>query len=448
MANKKTLLICPKPFNDESLAGYILRLTERNFYEKISHIYIMSDLWETVKGRSSNGNLLSPLKVNMNNLCELINCSIDNIQKLSFATSNVDYTYPFQFNNQPIHREAIHTTKTKICPNCLAEEAYHRKAWDLVPVTVCIKHKKILVDHCNSCKKEISWSRTKILECSCGQLLTEIPTRRVSIPETLISSLFYNKAPKRLSLSNGNPLINLGFFDLYEVLVFFSWFLKKSSNWKLRNKYIGKSLNNEEVHRLFSEVSVIFKKWPINFLKLLDNIHESSLKVEGDTSIENHFGYFYTSIYRHLNRTNTRFILEEFDDYLAKNWDGGYIAVLKSSSSKNLNKKYISAKEVYEIYGISADIVKDYINKGVFRGVIKKRGQATLILVEKESVERHKEKMENTISTQETSEILDIYDRSVHILQRYKCIEAFRGPQLDGYPHWRFSKESGSATLS
>ncbi|MEH7355288.1 TniQ family protein [Neobacillus drentensis] len=442
MCESQSLLKTPKPFEDESLAGYVLRLTEGNFYEKVSYIYLSSDLWEIVRRRSKNGNLLNPLNDNMEKLSEIINCSIKDLAELTFASHDVKSPF-FQYRKEPIPRQAIHTTKTKICPKCLAETAYHRKAWDLVPVTACIKHRIILIDRCPKCAKEISWSRTKVLECSCGQLFSEIPSKNITISESPISILFSKSNTKYLRQIQKNPLINLSLFDLFEVIVFFSWFISKNEKWKLRNKYIGKSLSNQEIHQLFSSVYKIFDDWPNNFIKFLDNIQESSLKQKDDSSIENHFGYFYTALYKHLdNKKNTKFLTVEFDEYLAKRWDGGYIATLRKSSSKNLNKKFIAASEVWKLYGIPAEAVKKYVSKGVFKGVIKKRGNATLILVEKESVEKYKQKIDDTFSTKETSEILGVYDRNVHELQKYGCIIAIRGPKIDGYPNWRFSKDS------
>lgn len=439
--NSQSLLITPKPFGDESLSGYILRLTEENFYEKVSHIYLLSNLWETVVGRSKNGNLLNPLNDNLEKLSELINCSLDDLGKLTFSSNDAISPF-FQYRNEPIPRQAIHTTKTKICPKCLAETAYHRKTWDLVPVTACIKHEIILIDRCPKCRKELSWSRTKVLECSCGQLLSDIPSKDATILESSISNLFGKSNGKYLSQIQKNPLINLNLFDLFEVLVFFSWFLSKNGKWKLRNKYIGKSLSNQEIHQLFSSVYKIFNDWPNNFIEFLDNIQESGLKQKNDSSIENHFGYFYTALYKHLDNIKTKFIINEFDEYLAKNWDGGYIAILKKSSSNSLDKKYLAAREVWELYGISPDTVKKYVNNGVFKGVIKKRGNATLILVEKESVEKYKQKIEDTFSTKEASKILGVFDRNVYDLKKYGCIDALRGPKIDGYPHWRYSRES------
>lgn len=43
MNKGKALLMIPKPY-DESLAGFLLRLTEENFYEKANEIYILEDV--------------------------------------------------------------------------------------------------------------------------------------------------------------------------------------------------------------------------------------------------------------------------------------------------------------------------------------------------------------------------------------------------------------------
>ncbi|NHM29931.1 TniQ family protein [Neobacillus terrae] len=441
MSKCRSLLMTPKPFDDESLAGYILRLTEANFYEKISDIYLLSNLWEILKGRSKNGNLLNPLNDNMQKLSELINCSLDDLVELTFASNDTNSPF-FQYRNQPIPRQAIHTTKTKICPKCLAETAYYRKAWDLVPVSACLKHQTILIDRCPKCGMELSWSRSKVLECLCGQLLSEIPSKDITIMESPISILFSKSSKKYLGQMHQNPLINLNLFDLFEVLVFFSWFLSKNEKWKLRNKYIGKSLSNQEIHQLFSNVYKIFSNWPINFIKFVDDIQESALKLEDDSSIENSFGYFYTALYKHLDTENTKFIIDEFDEYLANRWDGGYIAILRKASSKSLNKKYLSASDVWKLYGIPVETVKKYVNKGIFKGFIKKRGNTSLILVEKISVEKYKQRIEDTFSTKETSKFLDVFDRRLHELRKYEFIKAIRGPKIDGYHSYRYSKES------
>ena len=87
MSEGQSLMKIPKPYGDESLAGYVLRLTEANFYEKVSYIYLMADLWEIVIKRSKNGNLLNPFNDNMKKLSELINCSIKDLADLTFASN-------------------------------------------------------------------------------------------------------------------------------------------------------------------------------------------------------------------------------------------------------------------------------------------------------------------------------------------------------------------------
>jgi TniQ len=117
LAENQTLLIAPKPYPDESFSGYILRLTELNFYEELSHIYLLSGLWLSVQRRSKNGNLIDPFKDDLSLLSNLTNCTINELIKLTFASDKVGFSSLFHLNNQPLPRQAIHTKKQKYVLN-------------------------------------------------------------------------------------------------------------------------------------------------------------------------------------------------------------------------------------------------------------------------------------------------------------------------------------------
>lgn len=436
-----SLLMTPKPYHDESLAGYIVRLTEKNFYERTGDIYVMSGLSKVVQGRSNNGNLLNPFKDNFKRICELTNCSIRELGKLTFSDFPVNSVSSFQFNNVPISKELILLKKTKVCPECLKESAYHRKHWDLVPVTACIYHFKVLVDRCPNCKKEISWLRTKVLECKCGKILSDISTINCTPEEVKVSSLFYNIGSAQ-EPSQDNKLISLNIDEIYGILTFFSWFLvEKNEKWGFM-KHIGKSRTNQEIHDLFSKIYEVFNNWPRNFYIFLDELNKISIINEDDTSMKNHFGLFYDFLHEKLNTEKMKFILREFDEYLAKRWSGGYITSLRRSSSKNLNRKYISAQDVYDDYRITTEYLKKIIKIDMVKGVIKKRGESVLILVEKESIEKYLEKIKEAYTRPEIATFLNINEQTVNELEKIGCVEALKGPSLDGWQQWLYSKES------
>ncbi len=54
------------------------------------------------------------------------------------------------------------------CPDCFAEQPYHRAAWDVASHTHCVVHRRPLEKACPSCHKPIGWARLDLLHCQCG----------------------------------------------------------------------------------------------------------------------------------------------------------------------------------------------------------------------------------------------------------------------------------------
>ena len=79
----KRLLISPKPFEDESLRGYILRLTYLNKYEAISWIYRQANLYQTRYSKSNLQFILEPT-VDLRTLELITNNSSNSLKSLTF----------------------------------------------------------------------------------------------------------------------------------------------------------------------------------------------------------------------------------------------------------------------------------------------------------------------------------------------------------------------------
>ena len=67
--------------------------------------------------------------------------------------------------------------RPKVCPSCLREQSWCRKAWDVLPFTVCPLHRVTLIDSCPHCYQTISWTRKSVSVCRCGY-----DWRRISRP--------------------------------------------------------------------------------------------------------------------------------------------------------------------------------------------------------------------------------------------------------------------------
>jgi hypothetical protein len=79
----------------------------------------------------------------------------------------------------------------RACPNCLAEDAaaavgshlprqWHRTWWDVQPVTVCLRHRVELLDHCRRCGEHFDFRATAIGSCPNGHSIADQAGKLVS----------------------------------------------------------------------------------------------------------------------------------------------------------------------------------------------------------------------------------------------------------------------------
>ncbi len=159
------LLVTPPPYADESLAGYLVRLTEANGYQLSwwlplaglsRHLFTAS--WES---------LLRPTT----DFTRLAQCTgravavFDEWCWLTRAAGALDYHRP------------------QVCGQCLAESAYCRRVWDEMAVTVCPRHFVRLWDVCPVCQQPLRWRRNLVSVCHCGADWRYCPTPELPAAE-------------------------------------------------------------------------------------------------------------------------------------------------------------------------------------------------------------------------------------------------------------------------
>ena len=72
-------------------------------------------------------------------------------------------------SKQGTFKQLLTTRATKYCPLCLREHRHHKIAWDVVSITVCIRHGCILLNRCSACSRPLtvkSIVRAKCASCS------------------------------------------------------------------------------------------------------------------------------------------------------------------------------------------------------------------------------------------------------------------------------------------
>ena len=168
MKLKRRLLRRPRPYPDESLAGYIIRLAEANYYSSTNQIFQMSGL----RQRIIYANVFHPKQDDLSQLSFL--CDVPESVLWSMA-------FPVVNKSRHLHKQMVEVfgevvlTKTleylwvKLCPVCLQAEPYYRRIWNLSVVTACSIHDCLLLNTCPACQLPIGWVRNSVVRCSCQE---------------------------------------------------------------------------------------------------------------------------------------------------------------------------------------------------------------------------------------------------------------------------------------
>ncbi|WP_180976855.1 TniQ family protein [Fischerella thermalis] len=163
----KKLLRRPRPNRDESLAGYIIRLAESNYYPSPNWIFQMSDL----NKRGIYANLFYPHKDDLQKLSLLSEIESDILWSMAWTSNKQSHSINLntvKIFGDLVPIQTISTRRVKLCPICLRSAPYCRSVWDLSFITTCPLHYCLLIDFCPQCGKEIKWSRPRVTICKCG----------------------------------------------------------------------------------------------------------------------------------------------------------------------------------------------------------------------------------------------------------------------------------------
>ena len=173
------LLRTPPHYEDESLAGYLIRLTQSNYYSSPNWILRLAGL-QVSKGITLSSQSDQP-------------SSLSQLTKLTDEQLKLMASFPYQLGKEVNRvRYIIYQYARKLCPNCLSESAYCRKIWDCKLIGVCCLHQCLLITSCAKCQKNIPWARATVTRCRCGFDFRNQKSESAS-PEQLNLSVYLSK---------------------------------------------------------------------------------------------------------------------------------------------------------------------------------------------------------------------------------------------------------------
>jgi len=420
--------------------GYLIRLTELNNYPTPSWIGQMGGFGFASLYTACS--FVFKRHADMSLFAELTGVCESQLTSMMYPPANGENSYRQLIFDLPLPQYMIRLNKAKICPDCLRESNYCRRIWDLSPVTVCPYHRCLLLDECPNCKKKISWIRSKVSVCSCEFCWQDINPARVTNAELRITQQIYKLC--RLNFdspennSTHNPLLGLELEYLVSALFFIAGQYEGIIDTK--GKFLAPSRRNREIHSLINKAFTIFEDWPNNYYAFLDwrRIHMSNSRYVG--GLRKDFGEYKYALYDQFAATQFDFMRLAFEEFLTKQWSGGYATSIKRLKANPLGeRKYISHAEAREQLKTDYKQIDQLIDNGKLKAVVNNQGKQRLVLIEVSSVEEYKHELEDLLGLKEVATLLGTNVQQVLDLSRHNCLNPVRGPTIDGYKFWKFS---------
>jgi hypothetical protein len=408
------LLRTPPPLPDESLMGYILRLSELNYYDAPRWILDLAGL--KMDSLRNGWRRLCDDHIDFTLFRQITKLSEEEVNEMKHKiTRDLDYE---DFDAQwDIPVSSLRFKQPMVCSNCLRENSYCRKFWDLPVVTVCPQHHSLLLDICPNCRERITWSRKGVSWCDCGYDWREVrstelpPAQRRAIGILMHSCRVFENEQAAICASTA-PFEQLGFGDLSRVMLCLARFVS-----------VGETgmdplmMENNLLHQALEQVVAILDDWPEEFHRLcirhLDRYSGRDLALQLD---------------RLADRPSLMFLRIATEEHRIN-------AIRPSFSAYGLwaSRRFIPVEEAGRRMGMSREWVNFFVSTGRLRSAASASNPQTT-LIDVKSMENLFKERRRMITTRTAAAELGITSKELFDLIAYGHMKIAGEPQIDGCP--------------
>lgn len=370
------LLRTPLPIPGESYRGYVFRLAEANGLRD------SNEMLRHATGIEEIGRLVEhPVEI----ITGLTGHDASMFSHMKYRTEDHSKS---QLNGHLLPKTYLRLRNAKLCPTCVSELGYLPAEWDLLAATTCHRHQIKLLTRCPNCRKQLSWNRPGLLTCKCKANLEHRFCELAESEDTefakIITAIMHGTQLKNADSKVGMPLFKLSsmtlrsFLGVSHSLGALRMFLNDS------NFYYKGGTDDKEVY----EAARIYKDWPINFEKLLNDY--------GTKFAEQSFGLHrqftnVTSKLFHMGypEEDVQFLRKAFVDFGQATWGKAQVDKrLIDRSGCDGNQQYIGINAYAKLIGISVTAVRKMIKDKtlITKTLTNKISERQLILVNLEDI--------------------------------------------------------------
>ncbi|MFS8149725.1 TniQ family protein [Vreelandella titanicae] len=220
------LLVRPRPFINESLESYMLRLSQENFFEYYQQLSRAIKDWLQLHDHEAAGAF--PEELSRLNVYHAAQSSSRRIRALKLVESLTDneklpllhlsvmhssekfcsrYASVF-YAGSHLPRALVRQKEIPVCPDCLTEANYIRQEWHWMPYEACINHGKQMLHECPKCEEKLNYTHSECLHtCRCGFDLRNADTEPADEWQLIASRLAVGEhSPSRHPLLDIRPI--------------------------------------------------------------------------------------------------------------------------------------------------------------------------------------------------------------------------------------------------
>ena len=358
------LIVRLTPYADESLTGFLCRVSERNLAPDVKSFLRSFGM----KPR------LSYAEPELTLLAATLHVDVADL-----AVRQMSPDSPHPMLRPKYHSLVGH----KVCPACIADASYKRLGWSHILVTACPVHDIQLISTCGSCGDGIS-DAGHLGRCACGQPYALAPKVSASRRDLALSALllgYEHTARQTLppAWRTGTPP-----GDIADLLRLLGRSLTNPASLVIRPPSPRGRASSDQVVAAAGAGLNLLLNWPTHFDEALSTRLSST---EGPGLAKRLGGW-----YRQLHQSHTDSVYDclrqALVQHLSANFDGHLNLRISTIDPQHLTDKcWLTSQEAGRLMGIGSELVRSAVITSEIVGKVSIKGQNRFVSVHRDVVE-------------------------------------------------------------
>jgi hypothetical protein len=345
------LVRTPAPLPNESLFGFVLRVSEANGYDSPRHPLRLADIFrgQVFAAGFPVDRFAKILGVNGDDLAAIAHRKD---QGTTRQYKILGHSLGRSLRNAPLrlHRPAF-------CSQCVEEAGHIDAFWDLEAAIACPTHRCLVIRQCPTCAAPVNWRRPALLKCVCGAQLTNkllLPPEEATIELMgFLKAKLHDLPLTELPNTCGFPVPWLDALPL-------RWLLELLHLLGPRNLEEGEGIDRGMLPVIAAAANIL-EQWPLGYHRFLTKIGNQFLaRNPASAGLTKQFAPFYNEIFKNTAVSeHATFLKQEFINFGLLHWGNATVDKrLLRDREPSTNQRFLSVSEYAKRFGIWVPTMK------------------------------------------------------------------------------------------